>query len=88
MGKDDRLHSGHRLDESAMRRRRNRWHVYEYMKQSYMFTGEVPNRTDLKIEFAEEADTEEIEAGHREFIETVKRFFPKRYFRRRLERMR
>lgn len=75
MGKDDRLHSGHRLDESAMRRRRNRWHVYEYMKDTYMFSGRVPTREEVEARF-QNADPQEIAEGIAEFIIVLQRFVP------------
>jgi len=59
-----------------MKRRRNRWHVYEHMKQSYMFGGRVPTQQEIMTEFGTELDPEEIAEGVAEFVITVKRFVP------------
>lgn len=59
-----------------MRRRRlNRWHVYEHMKQTYMFGGRVPSQNEIKSKFPD-VDSEEIAEGVAEFVLTVKRFVP------------
>jgi len=56
--------------------RRNRWHVYERMKNSYMQTGHVPSRDDIIREFANDTEPIEIEEGIREFVATLRWFAP------------
>lgn len=75
MGKDERLHQGHRMDAGAMRRR-SRWDVYEAMKRSYMYSGHVPTRDEIVRTFAPDTEPLEIEEGIREFVLTLRRFAP------------
>jgi hypothetical protein len=53
----------------------NRWVVYEYMKNRYIRTGEIPNAKEIHAEFAG-ADVEEIGEGMAEFHSVVQRIAP------------
>lgn len=50
---------------------RNRWHVFEYMKQRYMRTGVKPTRNEVLNQF-KDTDFEEIVEGIAEFNLVVK----------------
>lgn len=54
----------------------HRWHVYEHLKQTYMFSGKVPTREAIFAKFVGRADPEEIEEGIAEFVLTVQHFVP------------
>ena len=55
---------------------RNKWHLYEFLKQHYMWTGRIPDADAARAEFPE-LSLEEMGEGYTEFTLTVARF-PKR----------
>jgi len=57
-------------------RRRNRWHVYNALKQTYTETGHVPKRDEIIAEFSRDTEPLEIEEGIKEFVITLRRFSP------------
>lgn len=62
--------------ERMRSRNLNRWHVYEHLKNTYMFSGLVPTQEAIYAKFSGQLDREEIEEGITEFVITVKRFVP------------
>lgn len=52
---------------------RNHWHLYEWLKQEYMWTGTVPDTNEARAEFPE-LSLEELGEGYYEFVLTVARF--------------
>ncbi|KPV60749.1 hypothetical protein QJ48_04305 [Paenibacillus sp. A3] len=51
--------------------KKNRWHVYEWLKQSFMFSGQVPTIAQVRKKFAKSVDPEELVEGIIEFVLTV-----------------
>ncbi|MBO2942785.1 hypothetical protein JJQ72_02140 [Paenibacillus sp. F411] len=49
-----------------MSSRWSHWHVYEYMRQRLLHTGQVPDEKELLAEFSDMAPAE-IEEGVKEF---------------------
>lgn len=45
----------------------NRWHVYEWLKQSFMFSGCVPSERNCIAKFGGLMDLDEIREGIAEF---------------------
>lgn len=45
----------------------NRWHVYEWLKESYMFSGIVPTIHAVRSHFFGQIDREELLEGIMEF---------------------
>lgn len=54
----------------------NRWHVYQYCKDEFMFSGEMPTREAVKLVFAG-TDPEEVDEGIAEFQGVVHQLLPK-----------
>lgn len=50
----------------------NRWHVYEWLKQTYMFTGNVPSLQEVRSHFRGKLEHEELIEGVIEFVTTTK----------------
>lgn len=55
-------------EEAAM----NRWDVYEWLKQVYMFSGIVPTRKQVFEKFKNRVPKKEIAEGIVEFVLTAK----------------
>lgn len=51
----------------------NRWAVYEWLKQTYMFSGRVPTLDQVKRHFGAKIDKEELREGIIEFVLVVKK---------------
>lgn len=45
----------------------NRWHVYTHLKQTFMYSGQVPTRYEVIEKFGKEMSEEELEEGILEF---------------------
>ena len=45
----------------------NRWHVYEWLKQTYMYSGVVPSERNCIAKFGGLMDLDEIREGIAEF---------------------
>lgn len=54
----------------------NRWHVYQYCKDEFMFSGEIPTRDAVKLIFVS-TDPEEIDEGVAEFEAVIHQILPK-----------
>jgi hypothetical protein len=50
----------------------NRWHVYEWIKQSFMFSGKLPTERDCFDKFFMQMDASEIREGISEFEAATK----------------
>ncbi|KIL38216.1 hypothetical protein SD70_27695 [Gordoniibacillus kamchatkensis] len=50
----------------------NRWHVYEFLKQTYMYSGKVPTIGEVKKHFGSRVDQSEIIEGLAEFTTVTK----------------
>ena len=48
----------------------NRWHVYEWLKQTYMFSGRIPTAHQIAEKF-KDMSISEIKEGILEFMSTV-----------------
>jgi hypothetical protein len=57
----------------------NRWWVYEFMKNRYVRTGDIPDVKEVHREFAE-LDAEEIGEGMAEFYLALHRMIPQSEF--------
>lgn len=53
----------------------NRWHVYEFMKNRYIRTGQIPNAKEVHREFTG-LDVEEIGEGMAEFHSVIQHIAP------------
>lgn len=49
----------------------NRWHVYEWLKETYMFSGKIPSKRDVVAKFGGIVPSAEIREGIKEFELTV-----------------
>lgn len=56
----------------------NRWHVYNYLKYRYMYTGEIPDIQEIVTEF-HGIDSEELKEGMTEFWLVLRRGQVPRY---------
>lgn len=56
-----------------MQRMRNRWHLYEWLKQQYMATGRMPDDDQARAAFPE-LPLEEMGEGYTEFMAVVGRY--------------
>ncbi|MBH8609127.1 hypothetical protein [Thermoactinomyces sp. CICC 10521] len=56
----------------------NRWHVYNYLKHRYMYTGEIPDIQEIQTEFAG-IEPEELQEGMIEFWLVIRRYQVPRY---------
>lgn len=50
----------------------NRWQVYEWIKQTYMFSGRVPTLRKIRRRFGKSVSEDELVEGIIEFVLTTK----------------
>ncbi|AFH62247.1 hypothetical protein B2K_16215 [Paenibacillus mucilaginosus K02] len=50
----------------------NRWHVYEWLKQTYMATGTVPTMGQAQQRFSSIVEPEELTEGIDEFLTAIR----------------
>jgi len=53
--------------------KQNRWHVYEWLKQTYMFSGKIPTIYQTRRHFGKSITEEELSEGIIEFVLMIKK---------------
>lgn len=49
----------------------NRWDVYEWLKNSYMYSGRIPKIQEIRIRFTGQTSEEQISEGITMFQQTL-----------------